>query len=96
MARPRRRLRGGSFIPYLAELVGPQGKVTALDHAPENIEVVQKRLEASPQSCPVEPLQGGILDAPLPDNAVDAVWLANVLMYFVEESCRLSWRSCSG
>ncbi|MEZ4571542.1 MAG: hypothetical protein R2849_14660 [Thermomicrobiales bacterium] len=40
--------------------------------------------------------QGGILDAPLPDNAVDAVWLANVLMYFVEESCRLSWRSCSG
>lgn len=76
---------GGSFIPFLAELVGPEGKVTALDHAPENIEAVKQRLETSPQASQVDPVVGGLLDIPLPDDSVDAVWLANVLMYFVED-----------
>jgi arsenite methyltransferase len=29
---------GGSFLPLLAELVGKDGNVSALDPAPENIE----------------------------------------------------------
>ncbi len=75
----------GSFIPYLSELVGEEGKIIALDHAPENIEAVRQRLEASPQPCPVEPLQGSILDIPLANDTVDAIWLANVLMCFVDD-----------
>lgn len=75
----------GSFIPLLANLVGERGRITALDHARENVETLRERLEASPQVCPVEPLAGSLLDIPLPDNAVDAVWVGNVLMYFTDD-----------
>ena len=76
---------GGSFIPMLAELVGPNGKITAMDHASENVESVRNRIGSAPVQCDVEPKVGSVVDIPLADNAVDAVWIANVLMYLSDE-----------
>ena len=76
---------GGSFIPVLADLVGPNGKITAMDHAPENVEAVRNRLESTPVQCDVEPKVGSVVDIPLDDNEVDAVWIANVLMYLSDD-----------
>ncbi len=34
----------GSFLPWLAELVGPDGRLAALDLAPDNVALVERRL----------------------------------------------------
>ena len=75
----------GSFIPLLAELVGPNGRITAIDHAAETIESVRSRLESSPVGFEVELKAGSLLDIPLSDDSVDAVWIANVLMYLSDD-----------
>ncbi|CAN5644865.1 hypothetical protein BH23CHL2_BH23CHL2_03520 [soil metagenome] len=77
----------GSFLPALADLVGPTGKLTALDLAPDNIAVVGERLEQHPLACPVETCVGSILDLPFADASFDAVWVAQVLIYLSDEEC---------
>lgn len=76
---------GGSFLPLLAELVGPEGRVTALDIAPDNVAEVERRVAASPLACPVEATVGSLLHIPSPDDSFDAVWIANVLMYLADD-----------
>ena len=34
----------GSFLPLIAEEIGPNGKLTAIDLAPENVETTRKRI----------------------------------------------------
>ncbi len=75
---------GGSFLPLLADLVGPGGRVDALDLAEDNIARLRARLAADPLACPVEARVGSILALPYPDKTFDAVWLANVLMYLTD------------
>ena len=75
----------GSFLPLLAPEVGPDGRITALDFAPENIEVVRSKLASSPLECPIEALVGSLDSLPFPDDTFDAAWIANVLMYFEDE-----------
>src|SRR5690348_18088518 len=67
----------GSFLPWLAELVGPTGRLAALDLAPDNVAVVEQRVAASALPCPVEARIGTVLDLPYADDAFDAVWFAN-------------------
>jgi SAM-dependent methyltransferase len=69
----------GSFLPLLAELVGPTGHINACDLAPENIARVQaiaRRLDV-----PVTAEIGNVLSLPYADNSFDAVWNANVTQY---------------
>lgn len=80
----------GSFIPLLAELVGEAGTITALDHTSENIDALRQRLAASPVDCRVDPEVGSVLSVPLPDDAVDAVWVGNVLMYLTDDELELA------
>ena len=75
----------GSFLPLLAELVGPTGEVAALDLAPENIAVVQQRLATWALTCRLTPRVGSLTGLPYPDRHFDAVWAANVLQYFADE-----------
>ena len=72
----------GSFLPLLAELVGPSGEVAALDLAPENIVVVQQRHAERALLCSLAPRVGSLTALPYPDRHFDAVWAANVLQYF--------------
>ena len=85
---------GGSFIRLLTELVGPTGSITAIDHASENVQSVRQRLEASPAECRVEAEVGSILSLPLADNSVDAVWIANVLMYLSDDEVETALSEC--
>ncbi len=72
---------GGSFLPLIHELVGATGSIAALDLAPENVELVRRRVATQAFSCAVEPRQGSLLHLPYADNSFDAVWCANVSQY---------------
>jgi ubiquinone/menaquinone biosynthesis C-methylase UbiE len=75
----------GGFIPVLADLVGPAGRVTALDHDADNINAVRTKLATSPPICEVETVISTLAEIPIDDQTVDAVWVANVLMYFADD-----------
>ncbi len=72
----------GSFLPLLAELVGPNGSLVALDTAPANIAALERRLDASPLGCSVALVVGSLEGLPFADATFDAVWCANVVQYF--------------
>jgi ubiquinone/menaquinone biosynthesis C-methylase UbiE len=74
----------GSFLPWLAELVGPTGRVAALDLAPDNTAEVARRLTRSPLPAPVEATTGTLLALPYPDGHFDAAWCANTAQYFTD------------
>jgi SAM-dependent methyltransferase len=73
---------GGSFIPLIADLVGPTGHIEATDAAPENITAVEARLSDWGLPCAVhlQTCEPGAL--PYGDDSFDVVWCANVLQYF--------------
>jgi ubiquinone/menaquinone biosynthesis C-methylase UbiE len=71
----------GSFLPLLARLVGPQGRLSALDLAPENADLARHRVRRNALTCPVEVVQGNILRLPYQDGHFDAVWCANTVQY---------------
>lgn len=71
----------GSFLPLLAELVGPTGRVTALDLAPENVTAVRARADVGGLACPVTAEVGGVTALPFADGTFDAVWCSNTLQY---------------
>lgn len=69
----------GSFLPLIGALVGPNGKISAFDIDPENIELVNK--VAQDLDVPVESQIGSLTDLPYADNTFDAIWNANVIQY---------------
>jgi arsenite methyltransferase len=75
---------GGSHLPLLADLVGRRGRVHALDVAPENIAAVQRLARAGELACALETHLASVLDVPLPEASVDAVWNANVSQYLTD------------
>ena len=71
----------GSYLPLLAELVGPGGHLAALDLAPENVAAIRERAARGGIALPVDAHVGGVTALPFPDGSFDAVWCANVLQY---------------
>src|SRR3954468_4225631 len=57
----------GSFLPWLAELVGPTGTLAALDLAPENAAQVARWVAEWALPRPVEVREGTVLALPFPD-----------------------------
>lgn len=76
---------GGDFLPLLAELVGPNGAVSAIDLAEDNVATVCERVDGGALPCPVTVQQGSITTVPFPDATFDAVWCANTLMYLADD-----------
>lgn len=74
----------GSFLPLMAELVGPAGRLSALDLAPDNVALVERRLAEDPFPCAVEARVGNVLDLPYADDSFDAVWFANTSQYLTD------------
>ncbi len=62
----------GSFLPWLADLVGPTGYVAALDLAPDNIAVVEARLADWRLGTPVAAQSGSVLSLPYPDASIES------------------------
>ncbi len=75
----------GSFLRVISEEVGPTGRITALDLAPENVEVIEQRLADVPLECPVETQQGDLMSLPFPDDLFDAAWCANTTQYLNDD-----------
>lgn len=74
----------GGFLPIIADLVGPNGSIAAIDLAPENAAMAEERVRAWRLPCPVEVRTGNVTTLPYPDDAFDAVWCANTLMYVTD------------
>ncbi|MER6423335.1 methyltransferase domain-containing protein [Streptomyces sp. NPDC001137] len=71
----------GAFLPRIAELVGPQGGISALDLAAESAERAAERMRGHPARAPLEVRQGSVLELPYADGTFDAVWCANTTQY---------------
>lgn len=72
----------GSYLPLMAAIVGPTGRISALDLLPENIATVEQRLKAWHLPCPVSAETGVLSALPYPDQHFDAIWSSNVTQYF--------------
>lgn len=62
----------GSFLPWLAGIAGPRGRITAVDLAPEHVIALPPWVDAH---------LADITDLPFPDNTFDAAWCANTVQY---------------
>ncbi|MEJ8642025.1 class I SAM-dependent methyltransferase [Streptomyces sp. MS1.HAVA.3] len=80
----------GEFLPWLAELVGPEGRVSAIDLATENAALAAGRIGLLKPACPVDVRQGDLLRMPYPDDSFDAVWCANTVQYFDDRQLDLA------
>ena len=80
----------GSFLPLMTELVGAGGKVSALDLAPENVQMVESRARQEHWPAPVEARVGTVLYLPYADQTFDAVWCANTTQYLTDEELRVA------
>lgn len=76
---------GGSYLPWIADLVGPSGSVTAIDLTPENVTVVEQRVSGWSLPCAVEAQVGDVLGLPYSDGRFDAVWFANTSQYLSDD-----------
>lgn len=80
----------GGFLSALSELVGPEGSVTALDLAPENVASVEAMIRAGVLPSTVQPRVGDVLAPPFPNDVFDYIWCANVAQYLtVSEFARM-------
>lgn len=80
----------GSFLQWLSDLVGPTGRLAALDLAPENIAVVETRLAEWQLQTPVEAEVGSVLALPYSDASFDAVWCANTTEYLTDDELNIA------
>ncbi|MFJ8649670.1 methyltransferase domain-containing protein [Streptomyces sp. NPDC093546] len=71
----------GAFLPLIADLVGAEGRVSALDLARESAERAAARMRDHPAHARLEVRQGSVLDLPYADDTFDAVWCANTTQY---------------
>ncbi|MGI8857230.1 MAG: class I SAM-dependent methyltransferase [Thermomicrobiales bacterium] len=75
----------GSYVPIIAEMVGPTGAIAALDLAPENIASVEQSIAIWVLPTPVRAHLGSIVALPFPDDSFDAVWCANTTQYLTDD-----------
>lgn len=76
----------GDFLPWLAELVGPDGRVSAVDLAEENVKAATEGLRNWRPVCPVDIRQGDLLGLPFADASFDVAWCANTVQYLDDDT----------
>ena len=74
----------GIFLPHLSTLVGNHGSVVAIDHAPESISAIEKRISDSELPGNIETKVGTVTELAFEDASFDCVWCANVTQYLTE------------
>ena len=83
---------GGNFPPLIADLVGETGQITAFDLSAENVNVMEKRLGEWHLPCPVDVVEGTVVDLPFEDDAFDAIWCANTSQFLSDDELDQSLR----
>ncbi|HEY7035622.1 MAG TPA: methyltransferase domain-containing protein [Thermomicrobiales bacterium] len=71
----------GVFLPALAGVTGPSGRVVGLDHAPDFVAAARARVADLGLADCVEVMEGDALALPLADAAFDAAHCERVLMH---------------
>ena len=71
----------GVFLPRLAAIVGPEGRVVGLDHSTGFLAEARKRLADASLAERVELVEGDVHHLPFPDASFDAVHCERVLMH---------------
>ena len=85
----------GGFTELLAEAVGQEGSVTALDVIPELLQTVRQRLDSSPLKGRVSYHEGDIQQLPFENRQFDVVWSSRTVHHLpdqlagVRELCRV-------
>lgn len=69
----------GLYTLWLAEVVGPQGQVVAIDTSPERVADAEQRVKTSPMADRITVRQGDGTALDEPDQSVDWVWCGDVL-----------------
>jgi ubiquinone/menaquinone biosynthesis C-methylase UbiE len=71
----------GFYSLKLAEAVGKDGKILAVDIQPEMLSLLEKRAKAA-QVENIEPILGSVIDPQLPDESCDLILLVDVYHEF--------------
>ena len=71
----------GADLPTAAELVGPTGRVVAIDHDAAMVDAARQRCAGRPQ---VDVLHGDLLSLPVPDDDVDRARADRVLQHVAD------------
>lgn len=87
----------GVFLPLMADLLGAEGRVEALDLAPENVEAIEDLIASRQFACPISARTGDMTALPYETGTFDALWSANATQYLsgdqltkaMEEFCRV-------
>jgi ubiquinone/menaquinone biosynthesis C-methylase UbiE len=72
----------GSFLPLLADLVGPTGRVCAVDLAEEHVTLATRRARG------IHAVRADLLHLPHADGSFDAAWCANTTQYLDDRQLR--------
>jgi SAM-dependent methyltransferase len=78
----------GGFLPYIAELVGEAGSLSAVDLAPENVDMARALLASTAPGRIADVRVADVLSLPFADAAFDCVWSANVMQYLTPAAFR--------
>lgn len=70
---------GGAYSCWLAERVGPSGRVVAVDASPAYLDLARRRVEAASLSDRVDFVQLDLDHCPLVEGAAELVWCAQSL-----------------
>ena len=68
----------GYFSWRIAQKVGPQGKVYAVDIQPEMLELLMAQMRKRNVAAIVEPILGTVQDPKIPENSTDLILLVDV------------------
>lgn len=82
----------GSFLSAIATIVGPNGKIEALDPDSTHIAAINDRFSDGWPGCPASATVGLLTDLPYESQRFDAVWCANVLQYLDDDQLRRALR----
>ena len=69
----------GLYAQWLADAIGPDGHILAIDHNPERVQDTVQRLQRTSVADRITVQEGNGTDLTLPDKHVDWVWCADVL-----------------
>ncbi len=83
----------GLYALWLADVIGPDGRIVAIDPSPERIAEAEQRIKTSPVAdrITVRPGDGTAIDEP--DQSFDWVWCSDVLHHIDEAVTAL--RECA-
>lgn len=74
----------GTHFAWIANIIGPEGRITGHDPAAENIDIAVSRSQGQPWEHQITLQQGDLFPLPYADASFDAVWCAGSLQYVAD------------